>query len=169
LKQKRKNIDQDPPGQPLAHRKVAEAVCRIVEPLCTAAGFELVHCEFQREPSGATLRLYIDKPGGVGLGDCVAISRQASDLLDVGLDESIGPYNLEVSSPGIDRPLSRGVDFQRFAGHRVRIKVATGIEGRKNFSGLLKGIADGRVILEVDGATVALALEEIVRARLVAG
>ncbi len=153
----------------MAPARVVAEVRRIVEPLCTATGFELVHCEFQREPGGVALRLYIDKPGGVSLDDCVAISRQAGDLLDAGLDENIGPYNLEVSSPGADRPLSREVDFQRFAGHRVRVKVATAVEGRKNFSGLLKGIADGRVTLEVDGATVALALEEIVRARLVGG
>jgi ribosome maturation factor RimP len=159
LKQKEKNIE---------HQKLRQEARRIVEPLCAAAGYELVHCEFQREPGGATLRLYIDKPGGVSLDDCVAISRQVSDLLDAGLDESVGPYNLEVSSPGTDRPLSRAVDFQRFAGHPVRIKVAEAIGGRKNFSGRLAGIVDGRVTIEMEGSTVALALEDIVRARLVA-
>jgi ribosome maturation factor RimP len=168
LKQKKKNIILQPSSPPLEHPKVVEAVRVRVEPLCAAAGYELVHCEFQREPGGTTLRLYIDKPGGVGLEDCVGISRQVSDLLDAELDERLGPYNLEVSSPGADRPLSRAVDFQRFAGHAVRIKIATAIGGRKNFSGRLAGIVDGRVTLEVEGSTVTLALEDIVRARLVA-
>ncbi|MEE4607504.1 MAG: ribosome maturation factor RimP, partial [Desulfobacteraceae bacterium] len=144
---------------------VIEAVRHHVEPLCADAGYDLVHCEFQREPAGAMLRLYIDKPGGVSLDDCVQISRHVSDLLDAVLDEGIGPYHLEVSSPGTDRPISRPVDFQRFAGHPVRVKVAKAIGGRKHFTGRLAGMVDGRVALELGDATVTLALEDIVRAR----
>jgi ribosome maturation factor RimP len=81
-------------------------VWRLAEPLCLSEGLELVHVEYQREPAGRTLRIYLDKPGGVTLDDCVNISRQLSDLLDVGL-ETEAPYRMEVSSPGIQRPLGR--------------------------------------------------------------
>ena len=78
----------------------------LAQRLCEAEGMELVHVEFQREAGGRVLRLYIDQPGGVTLNDCVNISRQMGDLLDVNI-ENMGPYNLEVSSPGTDRPLSK--------------------------------------------------------------
>jgi ribosome maturation factor RimP len=168
LKQKKKKITQAPPPALLPPAAVAETVRRHAEPLCEDAGYDLVHCEFQREPGGATLRLYIDKPGGVSLDDCVQISRQVGDLLDAVLDEGVGPYNLEVSSPGPDRPVSRPADFERFAGYPVRIKVAAAIGGRKHFTGRLAGIVDGRVALELEDKTVTLALEDIVRARLAA-
>ena len=154
-------------------RPSVEAVLRrvreVVEPLCMAEGLDLVHVEFQREPAGRILRLYIDKPGGVSLDDCVRFSRQVSDLLDAVLDDGIGPYNLEVSSPGRERPLSREVDFQRFAGHSVRLRVRHAMEGQKNFTGRLAGVADGKVTLDLDGRTVTIGLQEIVRARLMAG
>jgi len=168
LKQKKKNIIGAPLPPSLPPAVVVEEVRRHAEPLCADAGYDLVHCEFQREPAGATLRLYIDKPGGVSLDDCAQISRHLSDVLDAVLDEHIGPYNLEVSSPGADRPISRPEDFQRFAGHPVRVKVARAIGGRKNFTGRIAGMADGRVALELADATVTLALEDIVRARLMA-
>lgn len=166
MKQKKKNSGQAPP--PLAPAAVIETVRHHAEPLCANAGYDLVHCEFQREPAGATLRLYIDKPGGVSLDDCVEISRQVGDVLDAVLDEGVGPYHLEVSSPGADRPISRPADFERFAGHPVRVKVAKAIGGRKNFTGRLMGMVDGRVALELENTTVTLALEDIVRARLAA-
>jgi ribosome maturation factor RimP len=147
---------------------VVAAVRLHAEPLCADAGYDLVHCEFQREPGGAILRLYIDKPGGVSLDDCVQISRQIGDVLDAVLDEGLGPYNLEVSSPGADRPISRPADFERFAGYPVRIKMATAIGGRRHFTGRLAGMMDGRVALELEDTTVTLALEDIVRARLAA-
>ncbi len=86
-------------------------IWRIAEPLCLSEGLELVHIEFQREQAGRTLRLFLDKPGGVTLDDCVNISRQLSDLLDVSLDEETPPYNLEVSSPGVPRPLGKISDL----------------------------------------------------------
>ncbi len=141
----------------------------MVDPLCAAEGLELVHSEFQREAAGRILRLYIDKPGGVTLDDCVRASRQVSDLLDVALEDEMGPYNLEVSSPGSERPLSREVDFQRFAGHQVRLRVRQSIGGQKNFTGRLAGITDGKVALELDDRTVTIGLQEILRARLMAG
>jgi len=165
LKPKEKNKAPTPVE---AQRELAAQVVRMVTPICSAQGYELVHCEFRREPAGRVLRLYIDKPGGVVLEDCVAVSRQVSDLLDAGLDETVGPYNLEVSSPGVQRPLSREVDFQRFGGRRVRIRTTTAIAGQKNFTGRLAGVADGRVSLEVDDRVVTIPLADIVRARLTA-
>ena len=127
---------------------------------------ELVHVEFQREAGGRILRLYIDQPGGVTLNDCVNISRQMGDLLDVNI-ENVGPYNLEVSSPGTDRPLSKEIDFDRFKGNIARIRTTQPIDGQKNFRGVLSGISGGTVSLLVGDRTVAIPFEEIARARLV--
>lgn len=139
---------------------------RLAQRLCEAEGMELVHVEFQREAGGRILRLYIDRPGGVTLNDCVNISRQMGDLLDVAI-ENAGPYNLEVSSPGTDRPLSKGVDYDRFKGNIAKIKTIKPIGGQKNFKGVLSGISGGIVSLLVGDGTVAIPLQEIARARLV--
>ena len=88
----------------LPSAKLEKMATALVKPVCEAAGMELVLAEFRREPAGRILRLFIDRPGGVTLGDCAHISRQVADLLDVSM-EGIGPYSLEVSSPGINRPL----------------------------------------------------------------
>jgi len=147
-------------------REIVAQAERLAQRLCEAEGLELVHVEFQREAGGRILRLYIDQPGGVTLDDCVAISRQMGDLLDVNI-ENMGPYNLEVSSPGTDRPLSKASDYDRFKGNIARIKTAKPINGQKNFKGVLSGISGGIVSLLVGDRTVAIPLEEIVRARLV--
>jgi ribosome maturation factor RimP len=144
----------------------AEDIRRIAEPLCEAEGIELVHAEYQREAGGRVLRLYIDKPGGVMLDDCVHISRQLGDLLDVSF-ENMEPYNLEVSSPGPDRPLGKKSDFERFQGNLVKIRTIRQIEGRKNFRGILSGTAGDRVSLLIDDKTVSIPFQEITRARLV--
>jgi ribosome maturation factor RimP len=138
----------------------------LVEPLCESEGFELVHVEFQSEAGGRILRLYIDKPGGVTLNDCVEVSRQVSDLLDVALHEP-GRYGLEVSSPGLDRPIGKRRDFDRFKGNTIKIKTARPVNGRKNFKGLLCGVAAGKVRLEIDGTPFEIPFEDISRARLI--
>ena len=138
----------------------------LAQRLCEAEGMELVHVEFQREAGGRILRLYIDQPGGVTLNDCVNISRQMGDLLDVNI-ENAGPYNLEVSSPGTDRPLSKEIDYDRFKGNIASIKTTKPIGGQKNFKGVLSGISGGVVSLLVEDGTVAIPLQEITRARLV--
>ena len=150
-------------------KKIAEHTAQIwnlVEPLCEAEGFELVHVEFQNESGGRILRLYVDKPGGVTLNDCVDVSRQVDDLLDVALDD-LGPYNLEVSSPGLDRPIGKRHDFDRFKGNTIKIKTARPVNGRKNFKGLLCGNAAGNVRLEIDGDILEIPFEDISRARLI--
>lgn len=137
-----------------------------VESIVRFAGMELVHMEARHEGGGLTVRLFIDREGGVTLDDCASISRQVGAQLD--LDDPIpGRYRLEVSSPGEDRPLCRDGDFVRFAGRRVRVTTAAPIDGRRNFAGLLDGLLDGavRVRLE-DGREVAIPRDQIVRARL---
>jgi ribosome maturation factor RimP len=151
---------------PANRTRIVEQVRTIAEPLCAAEGMELVHVEFQREPGGRILRLYVDKPGRVRLDDCVTISRQLGDLLDVSLETS-EPYSLEVSSPGIDRPLGKITDYERFKGCEARIKTAKAIDGKKSFKGLLMGLSEATVILRVADRDLVIPYGEITRARLV--
>ncbi len=140
----------------------------MVQPVVTGMGYELV--DVQASTGGRLLRLFIDKPGGVGLEDCAAVSRQLSRVFEV---EGIDYERLEVSSPGLDRPLRKGADFARFAGHKAEVRMrAPDASGRKRFVGVLRGAEGGRVMMEVegqelDGQLVALELEGIERARLV--
>jgi ribosome maturation factor RimP len=145
---------------------IIEKVHTIAEPLCEAEGVELVHVEYQRESAGRILRLYIDKPGGVNLDDCTCISRQLGDLLDVYLHR-IGPYHLEVSSPGLDRPIGKTTDYERFKGHKVRVKTIQPVDGQKNFRGTLLGLSKESVNLMVDKKAVAIPIKEIQKARLI--
>ena len=138
---------------------------QFAEPLCEAEGMELVHVEFLRESGGRTLRMFIDKPGGVSLDDCARISRQVGDYLDVGM-EDIGPYNLEVSSPGPERPLGRISDYDRFKGSRAKISILEAIDGRKNFTGILDGVSGDNIRLQVNDTTIAIPLDAVRRARL---
>ena len=143
-----------------------EKVNTIAEPLCEAEGIELVHVEYQRESTGRILRLYIDKPGGVNLDDCARISRQLGDLLDVYLNH-IGPYHFEVTSPGLDRPIGKTTDYERFKGYKVRVKTIQPVDGQRNFRGTLLGLSKESVNLMVDKKAVAIPLKDIQKARLI--
>jgi len=138
----------------------------LTEPLCEAMGMELVHVEYQMESRGMILRIYIDKPGGIILDDCVFINRQLSDILDLHFDSS-GSYSLEVSSPGSDRPLSKKPDFEKFRGRVARIKTIASINGQKNFKGILLGISEETINISLDDKTVAIPFKEVTSARLV--
>ncbi|WP_043749496.1 ribosome maturation factor RimP [Imhoffiella purpurea] len=130
-------------------------------------GFELVGVEFfQRGTAGATLRVYIDHERGITLDDCTAVSHQLSGVLDVE-DPLPGHYDLEISSPGLDRPLVFSEHFARFAGHRIRIRLAEKLEGRRKLDGLLQGCEDGLVVLESEGRRWEVPFESIESARLV--
>ena len=144
---------------------IIERVREIAEPLCASEGMELVHIEYRRESSGVILRLFIDRPGGVTLDDCTDISRQLDDLLDIHIEE-IPPYTLEVSSPGIDRPLVKKEDYEKFKGQKARIKTVKPMNGQKNFKGILQGISRGNIKLEVDGKTVTIPLNDILKGNL---
>jgi ribosome maturation factor RimP len=136
----------------------------VVEPAVTGMGYELV--DVQASNSGRHLRLFIDKPGGVTLDDCAAISRHLTRVLAV---EGIDYERLEVSSPGLDRPLRKEADFARFAGRKAEIRMRTpDATGRRKFAGVLRGVEAGQVSLELEGQTVQLALDDVERARLIA-
>mgnify|MGYP000140316862 FL=1 len=138
---------------------------KLLEPVVSALGFELVGVEFVSGRRGL-LRLYIDSEDGVTIDDCQAVSHQVSGLLDVE-DPIQGQYSLEVSSPGLDRPLFRAADFERFAGHEVSLRLVAPVEGRRKFRGVLLGLRDGRVVVQVEEQELVVALEEIDAARLV--
>ena len=146
-------------------KDIAAQLMRLAEPLCESEGIELVHVEHQVEQAGRTLRLYIDKPGGVTLDDCAAVSRQLGDILDVNL-EAGGSYHLEVSSPGPERPLGKKQDYERFKGKTVKIRTLRPVGGRRNFRGVLMGIAQDVVTVMVNGEKIAIPFSEIARGRL---
>jgi ribosome maturation factor RimP len=136
-----------------------------LESQIAAAGFELIEVEFGRYGGSGLLRVFIDRPGGVTVDDCAAVSRVASALLDE--DDFIeSRYTLEVSSPGIARPLRRTKDFDRFMGEPIRLTTVTAIEGRKRFRGILRGIEDGLVGVEVDGTEYRIHVENVKQASL---
>ncbi len=149
----------------VATKQLEKMAAALVAPVCEAAGIELVLAEFRRESAGRILRLYIDRTGGVTLDDCTHISRQVTDLLDVSL-EDIGPYSLEVSSPGINRPLVKPSDYSRFMGHQVRIRLHEPIEGQKKFKGTIAAANTATVQLKTETGTVSFDFSQVARAHL---
>jgi len=164
----RSEAQQNHPSQGGAakDKHVAEEVWRVAEPLCRSLGMELVFVQYGREAGGRVMRLYIDKPEGINLDDCALVSRELGDVLDIHL-EDVGPYRLEVSSPGADRPLGRASDFDRFAGQTARIRAVQPINGQKNFTGVLVGLRDGQVHLTCADGDKQIPLAQIAIARLV--
>jgi ribosome maturation factor RimP len=136
----------------------------VIAPVVSGMGYELV--ELQAANGGRMLRLFIDKAGGIDVEDCAAVSRQLSRVFEV---EGVDYERLEVSSPGLDRPLRKAADFARFAGHKADVRMRTpDPTGRRRFVGVLRGVAAGAVDVELDGkTTVRLALDDLERARLV--
>ncbi len=139
----------------------------LFEPVVVAMGYELVGMEFQRGGGHGTLRVFIDREAGVDLEDCAAISHQISGILDV--EEPIQQaYDLEISSPGLDRPLFKLEDYDRFSGQMAKIKLAVALDGRKNFMGQLQGAIDAStIVIEVDGQPFELAFADIAKANLI--
>lgn len=127
-----------------------DGIGEIIERVTSREGLELVHWEAVGPRNHFVLRIYIDKPGGVNHGDCEAVSNQVGLLLDV---EDLIPhkYTLEVSSPGVERGLYKPKDYERFAGSRVKLKIAAPINGQRNFRGRLVGIDQDRVSFDADG------------------
>ena len=163
---KNRSVSGKKPVTPEAQAAFPAKVAELAGPLCAAEGVELIQVEYRRERGGRTLRLYIDRAGGVTLDDCSTVSRQLSDLLDVYLENEMA-YSLEVSSPGPDRPLVGNEDFVRFKGNKAKIQTLQPIEGQKNFTGVLEGLTEDRVNLHVDGNTVMIPLDQVKQARLV--
>ena len=136
---------------------------RLIDKTVTQLGYELVDLEVSNR--GKLLRLFIDKPEGITIDDCVLVSNQLGNVLAV--ENDIDYDRLEVSSPGLDRILKKESDFLRFVDSKASIKVRMPIEGRKNFVGVLKGFADGNVSIEVEGALFNISLSNVDKARLV--
>lgn len=142
-----------------------EQMIELLEPLVKQLGYELADVEAQFGAKGGILRLFIDKEQGIGLEDCGVVSRQVSALLDVE-DPIPGDYSLEVSSPGLNRRLTKAEHFERFAGERVKLKLKTPHEDRRNFKSRLLGFKDDKVLVEDDGITYAIPLKNIDVARI---
>ena len=143
--------------------QLAELVRRTVE----ALGYEHWGLELLSRPrAGHLLRVYIDSADGIGLADCEKVSHQLSGVLDVE-DPIRGEYVLEVSSPGMDRPLFEKEQFERFKGQLARVKLSVALEGRSNFKGTISGVEGDRIVMLVDGEPVRLPFSQIAAARLV--
>lgn len=134
----------------------------IIEQAVVGLGFELV--DFETSPKARLLRVFIDGPKGISVDDCATVSNHLTRLFAV---ENIDYDRLEVSSPGLDRPLKKRADFERFAGQDVNVRIRVPINGQRNFAGVLRGVADGKVQLVTDKGAVALEFDQIDKARLV--
>lgn len=133
----------------------------LLEHTLAGLGYELV--DLERSTRGALLRVFIDKTGGITVEDCALVSNHLSRLLVV---ENVSYDRLEVSSPGLDRPLRTARDFARFAGQKARLKLRVPQEGQRNFVGVLRDAEAGKVGLEVDGRVLSLELNNVDKARL---
>ncbi|AIH03689.1 MULTISPECIES: ribosome maturation factor RimP [Thermodesulfobacterium] len=149
----------------MIEKDLKEKIRELIETPILKKGIELVDLEWKRERTGWVLRLFIDKPGGVTIGDCAKISEIVGKILDKE-DLIHHSYNLEVSSPGIERPLVKKEDFERFRGEKAKVVLKTPLEGRKNFSGIILGIEEEFLLLEVDQKVWRLPLGEIKKANL---
>jgi len=137
----------------------------LLEPAVEALGYELVHLEFSAHGRNRVLRVYIDAPGGIRVDDCETVSRRLSALPEAG-EAMQAAHHLEVSSPGIDRPLVRPEHFRRFTGSRARIVMHAHAPGRRRFTGRLLEAGERGVLLEVDGERHELAYDDMAAARV---
>lgn len=145
--------------------RIITAVERFARPVLDDMGLELVEVQFRRESGGWILRLFIDREGGINVDDCASVSRQISAYLEV--EELIEhAYNLEVSSPGLERPLKKIDDFVRFAGRKARIKLKEPIDGQRVFFGLLGPVHENKLTLDVEDRQMEIDLDAVARARL---
>ncbi len=146
-------------------RSAPPRVCECIEPAVTGLGYEFVGAEYVSESGQRVLRVYIDTENGVDVGDCAKVSHQVSGVLDVE-DPIREVYTLEVSSPGIDRPLFVPSQFECFVGKTVRLKLSAAVLGRKNFTGELVETSETGVVVNVDGETYDINWSMINEARL---
>ncbi|MCP4669745.1 MAG: ribosome maturation factor RimP [Desulfobacula sp.] len=142
-----------------------EQIKEVVQPLCQAENFELVHLDIVKDNQEKIVRLFIDKPGGITLDDCIYISRQLGDLLDIQID-NIGRYRLEVSSPGPNRPLNTKLDYHRFKGEKIKIWTKELIENQKKFIGILEIVNDDSVTIKINKKTIEISDHLISKAKL---
>lgn len=150
--------------RPVMISKESDRLTRLIEPIVAQLGYELVGIEF--DGRGRVLRVYIDHPNGIVVDDCSRVSYQLSGMLDVE-DPIPGQYQLEVSSPGLDRPLFQLAHFQRFVGSIASIRLRTPVDNRRRVKGRLLGVEGDDILVEEDAGTLRLPFGAIDRARLV--
>jgi ribosome maturation factor RimP len=143
----------------------AEKAAKIAEPILESMGLELVDIEFRREQAGWVLRIYIDREGGVTLDDCASASREVGAAIEIE-DLIEQHYSLEVSSPGLTRPLKRLQDFERFKGCYAKLKFYGPVDGKKSVVGMIKGIDQNRVVIDLEGYEMKIDFSEIAKANL---
>jgi len=146
--------------------KQEQQLTELLSPTVAAAGFELLGIEFIRAGKHSTLRLYIDHPDGVNVDHCAIVSREVGAVLDVE-DPIPNEYNLEVSSPGLDRPLFTPEHFAKVVGQKIEVKLAIPQDGRRKFKGLLTQIDEDMLVVEVDGKLYRLLMDNVDKANLV--
>jgi ribosome maturation factor RimP len=153
----------------LNQRQSLEArIAELAEQIAASMGMEIVLVEIKGDGNHSLVRTFIDKPGGVSLDDCERFSRRFSVSLDVE-DWIPFSYVLEVSSPGVNRPLVKEADYQRFSGKNAKVRTRLPIEGQRNFKGKIVGVTEGRLELEVTpGKRIEIALMDIEKANLMA-
>jgi ribosome maturation factor RimP len=149
----------------MSKKRVEEIVEELVNPVLVKNNFELIDIEYVKEGPNWYLRIYIDKPNGITIDDCQVVSEYLSDELDR-VDPIEHSYILEVSSPGVDRPLKAERDFKKFVGRDIDVKLYAPIEGNKEFTGKLLGLEDGSVFIEVNGERMSIPKDRIASARL---
>lgn len=135
--------------------------------LITAMGYEFVGCEIQRQGRSSVLRVYIDSENGITLDDCSKVSHQVSAMLDVE-DPIQGNYNLEISSPGLDRPLFEIAQYRKFIGNRIKVRMHDPIYNQRNFVGVLQRVEETEIYLLVDTEEVVLPFPSIEKAKVIA-
>jgi ribosome maturation factor RimP len=146
-------------------KEIVDRVSAIADPIFSNEGMELVELEYRRESKGWVIRLYIDKEGGVTLDDCTRISQEVGRSLDVE-DFISTPYTLEVSSPGLARPLKKEKDFMKYRNHMIKVKTIDPIENRRQFKGKLLGITENRIEIAMDGGVFQILLSNVAKANL---
>ena len=146
--------------------KQEQRLTELLSPTVEAAGFELLGCEFVPAGRHSTLRLFIDHPDGVTVDHCAVVSREVGAILDVE-DPIQNEYNLEVSSPGLDRPLFTPAHFAKVVGQKVEVKLAIPQDGRRRFKGQLLEIVDDMLVIEVDGKPYRLLMDNVDKANVV--
>lgn len=147
-------------------QRASAQVVSVIEPVVSGLGYELLGAEFGQAENGQTLRVYIDSPAGIVMDDCAAVSRQLNAVLDVE-DTIKSAYLLEVSSPGVDRPLFTEAHFSAQIGEQIRVRMLEGVNGRRNFKGQLVAVENNAAVIEVDGIDYELAVEGVEQAHLI--
>ncbi len=146
-------------------RQVIDQIWVLIEPVVKSEGFELIEIEYRRETQGWVLRLYIDRDEGVTVEDCARISHVVGDLMDVA-DPIENPYHLEVSSPGLDRPLRKYEHFHKYVGKVVKVRTTAPVEKRKKFKGILLGSTPEGITVDCEGQVFQIPLNLLDRAQL---